>query len=203
MDREKFLIDKFKVDISKKAPYFIKLSRWKQIPYLFAEMGLKVGAEIGTEGGKYADCLLRKMPDLFLSCIDCWDSYPGYREKMVDQQAGYYHKAVERLSKHADRVNLIKGYSMDVVTTFADESLDFVYIDGNHNFQNATNDIAEWSKKVRKGGLVMGHDYTHNNVGYERTDVDYVVDAWTQAHDIKTWFVTEEGDRCPTWLWVR
>lgn len=203
MDRQQYLIDRFKVDTSKEAPYYIKLSRWKQLPYLLADMDCVVGVEVGTEGGKYAKCLLSKMPALFLSCVDCWESYSGYREKMKDQQAQYFFKAQEALNPFQDRCKMIKGYSMDVVRDIPDNSLDFVYIDGNHNFINVANDIAEWSKKVKPGGIVAGHDFTHNNVGYERTDVDFVVSAWTKAHNIKVWFVTEEGDRCPTWFWVK
>jgi SAM-dependent methyltransferase len=203
MNREEYIINRFNVDTSKPAPYYIKLSRWKELPHMLAEMKCNVGVEVGTEGGKYAECLLRKMPRLTLDCIDCWESYDGYREKMVDQQANYYLKAQEKLSPHQGRFKLIKRYSMDAVKDYDNNSVDFVYIDGNHNFVNVANDIAEWSKKVKPGGIILGHDFTHNNVGYERTDVDYVVRAWTQAHDIKTWFVTEEGDRCPTWMWIK
>lgn len=201
MDREQFLIDRFKIDTSKKAPYFIKLSRWKQLPYLMAEMGLLIGAEIGVEQGRFSDCLLRKIPGLKLYCIDCWEAYSEYREEMQPKIDGYYQKTIERLQ--GKNCEIIKKYSTDAVKDFEDESLDFVYLDGNHEFQQVTNDIAEWSKKVKKGGLVMGHDYTHNNVGYERTDVDFVVNGWTKAHDIKTWFVSDEGDRCPSWWWVK
>lgn len=48
---------------------------------------------------------------------------------------------------------------MDVVKQFKDESLDFVYIDGNHSFQHVVNDLCEWEKKVKVGGIVAGHDY--------------------------------------------
>jgi predicted O-methyltransferase YrrM len=198
LDREKFLLDKFKC--KGESPHFIKVSRWKALPCLMAEMGLKVGVEIGTEQGRFADCLLRKIPDLDLTVVDCWEPYEGYRENMGDHITEYEKRARERLE---GRCKIIKAYSMDAVREFEDESLDFVYIDGNHNFINCANDISEWSKKVKVGGLIMGHDYTHNNVGYERTDVDYVVDAWTKAHDIKTWFVTSEGDRCPSYFWVQ
>ncbi len=48
---------------------------------------------------------------------------------------------------------------MDALADFEDESLDFVYIDGNHAAPWVDDDIREWSKKVRKGGVVSGHDY--------------------------------------------
>ena len=203
MDREQYLIDKFNIDTTQPAPYFIKLSRWKELPYMLADMECFGGIEIGTEGGKFAQCLLRKIPNLDLDCIDCWEGYPGYREKMADKQARYYELAKERLAPYEGRFSLIKKYSMDAVKDYKDNSVDFVYIDGNHNFINVANDISEWSKKVKPGGIIMGHDFTHNDVGYERTDVDYVVKAWTEAHGIKIWFVTEEGDRCPTWIWIK
>jgi hypothetical protein len=198
LDREKFLLEHFKC--TGESPHFVKLSRWKQLPYLMDEMGCKVGVEIGTEKGQFADTLLRKIPGLDLTCIDCWEPYEGYREKMGDRITRYEQNARERLG---DRCKIVKAYSLDAAKDVPDESLDFVYIDGNHNFVNCAMDIDAWARKVKKGGLVMGHDYTHNDVGYERTDVDYVVDAWTKAHNIKTWFVTEEGDRCPTWFWVK
>lgn len=200
MDRNKFLVEKFKIDLKKEAPYFVKLSRWKQLPYLIADMNLKVGAEIGVEQGKYADCLLRKIPNLKLYAIDCWEAYPEYREKMQDKIDGYYQKTQDLIGHKCE---IVKKYSMDAVQDFEDESLDFVYIDSNHNFQSCANDIVEWSKKVKKGGLVSGHDFCMNNVGYERTDVEVVVRAWAKANDIKIWFVTKEGDRCPSWFWIK
>jgi predicted O-methyltransferase YrrM len=48
---------------------------------------------------------------------------------------------------------------MEAVKDFKDESLDFVFIDGNHQYSYVLEDITEWSKKVRSGGIVSGHDY--------------------------------------------
>lgn len=203
MNREQYLIWRFGIDTSKKAPYFVKLSRWKELPYLLADMECVEGVEVGTEGGKFAECLLRKIPQLKLHCVDCWEGYEGYRANMQSQQAEYYQKAIQRLAPYSDRCVLIKKYSMDALSSFEDESLDFVYIDGNHDFVNVTKDIDGWTKKVKKGGIIAGHDFTRNDVGYEKTQVKDVVQAWTYANGIKTWFVTKEGDRSPSWFWVK
>lgn len=90
---------------------------------------------------------------------------------------------------------------MDAVQEFDNESLDFVYIDANHEFQAVTNDIAEWSKKVRVGGIVSGHDFTR----YKRKPVCHVksvVSGWAYSHHIKPWFVAK-GQRGPSWFWVK
>lgn len=203
MDRQKFLIEKFSIDTTRKPPYTIKSSRWKQLPYILKEMDIRIGAEVGVEQGRYSECLLRKIPELKLFCIDCWETYKGYREEKAHKYPGYYKKALEKLGPYGERAVMIKKYSMEAVKEFEDESLDFVYIDANHDFQNATNDIAEWSKKVKKGGIIAGHDFWRGDVKYERIDVKDVVQAWTYANGIKVWFITQEGDRCPSWFWIK
>ena len=92
---------------------------------------------------------------------------------------------------------------MDALKFFEDDSLDFVFIDGNHEFQQATNDIAEWSKKVRKGGIVSGHDFIRmKGLIHEQIHTKDVVQGWAYAKHIKPWFIFV-GDRCPSWFWIK
>jgi predicted O-methyltransferase YrrM len=198
MNRQQHIIDKFGVATSAPPPYHIAITG-RQIPYLFLEMELKVGVEIGVERGKNAQGLLSKIPDLTLYCVDAWEYLGGYRESKVQKHAGYYDEAVYRLSPFGDRAKIIRKFSMDAVKDFEDDSLDFVWIDSNHEFQSVTNDIAEWSRKVRLGGIVAGHDFFRQDLGYEVVEVEDVVRAWTAAKGIDVWFVTQD----PSWLWVK
>ena len=47
---------------------------------------------------------------------------------------------------------------------FADNSLDFVYIDGNHKYEYVLQDLNLWYPKVKQGGYLMGDDY----LGYDK-----------------------------------
>ena len=38
------------------------------------------------------------------------------------------------------------------------ESLDFIFVDAAHTYDAVVEDIKLWEPKVRKGGLVSGHD---------------------------------------------
>lgn len=203
MDRQQFIIDKFGVDLSKKLPYHIDMCRWREFPLLLKELGVKVGAEIGVEQGLFSAGLLRRIPDLKLYCVDCWDCYEGYREGYDRKAERYYERAIEKLTPFGDRAVIVKKYSMDAVKDFEDESLDFIYIDANHDFQSATNDIAEWSKKVKIGGIVSGHDFKRAVLQHERIDVKDVVQAWAYSHSIRPWYVLDRGDRSPSWMWVK
>jgi predicted O-methyltransferase YrrM len=87
---------------------------------------------------------------------------------------------------------------MDAISDFEDSSLDFVYIDANHTYEAATEDIREWSKKVRPGGIVAGHDYV-NTEGY---GVIQAIHEHIQEKGIKTLFITSK-DRSPSWFYIK
>lgn len=201
MNTEQFIIDRYKIDTTQPAPYFITMSRWKTMPYLFAELGFKFGAEIGVERGKYADCLLRKIPGLTLYGIDPWEEGPGYREGMRQKIDAYYNETLELLK--GKNCEIIRKYSVDAAKEFADESLDFVFIDGNHDLPNVIADINAWTPKVRKGGIVSGHDYENEICKHERIDVKTAVDAWVKTYGIKTWFVTSHREYRKVWFWIK
>lgn len=56
-------------------------------------------------------------------------------------------------------VNIIQGYSLDVVNKYNDESIDFCYIDGSHEYDDVKKDILSYLPKIKKGGIIAGHDY--------------------------------------------
>jgi predicted O-methyltransferase YrrM len=50
--------------------------------------------------------------------------------------------------------------SVEAAATYADRSLDFVFIDGLHDYRSIARDLDAWTPKVRKGGVLAGHDFT-------------------------------------------
>jgi predicted O-methyltransferase YrrM len=53
------------------------------------------------------------------------------------------------------------GCSWDVATRYPDESIDFVFLDASHAYESISRDIDAWRPKVKRGGLLAGHDYVH------------------------------------------
>ena len=171
----------------------------EELAEYFARLGLKKGAEIGVERGVYTEVLCQA--GLKAYAVDAWTAYKGYRDHVSQSKLDkFYENTKKRLAKYDCEV--IKGFSMDIVKKFENESLDWVYIDGNHEFQNVTNDIAEWSKKVKKGGIVAGHDFKRfgGKYGLNSCHVKDVVLAWCKAHNIEL-KTTNEGN--PSWWYVK
>lgn len=182
------------------------------LPQLFKDMGFKVGAEIGVDRGIYIEKLLKA--GLKIYGIDPWLYYEDYPHPQGQKRLDFLYKHTQRVVAPYD-CELIRKTSMEAVKDFEDNSLDFVYIDGHHGFKYIAEDLWEWTKKVKKGGIIAGHDYAKNKHNKIRDpfvlDVAPVIDAWIKARGIKNWYLlgedkAPEGDKRDTfrsWLWIK
>lgn len=181
------------------------------LPALLNELGFKTGAEIGVFSGLYSQTICAGIPGVKLYSIDSWQTYAPYyrdiqRQEKLDEAK---QNAYRRLKPF--NVTIIEKFSEDAIKDFEDDSLDFVYIDGNHELPYVLWDIIWWSKKVRSGGIVAGHDYYETVTKDSRCHVIPAVMAYTRAYKIVPWFVIgtkamEPGvirDSKRSWMWVK
>jgi predicted O-methyltransferase YrrM len=175
-------------------PYSLKHGGRDKLVEVFKAFGYTEGAEIGTKKGAYSLTLCQSVPNLHLHCVDPWDGKLPYGGHQFTHDR-YERTARKTLAPH--NVTIHKMTSMDALPLFKDGSLDFVYIDANHDFDHVCSDLIFWSKKVRSGGIVSGHDY----FSHRRGGVVKAVDAYTHCHKIDPWFVTEEV--YPSYFWVK
>lgn len=127
---------------------------------ILPELGFKTGVEVGVFRGIYSELLCKANPQMKFYGVDPWESYViNKNDGPVSQELCdfNYKRTCQRMARY--NYEAIRKSSMEAVKDFEDESLDFVYIDGNHEYSHVMNDVTEWSKKVRKGGMVSGHDY--------------------------------------------
>jgi hypothetical protein len=123
-----------------------------------------VAVEVGVQGGGFAAFMLKKTNPKQLFLIDCWKQqdpnvYDDPEANVSnDLQEQLYQETKRRFAKDS-RVVIMREFSDQAVNKFEDESLDWVYIDANHSYEAAKEDIALWWPKVKKGGILSGHDY--------------------------------------------
>jgi hypothetical protein len=118
------------------------------------------GAEIGVRNADTSQHLLQVFPELHLYLVD---HYPVYEDGpckiTAEMQAEWYAVALERLRPFEDRTCWMLEPSLDAAPALPDAYLDFVFIDAQHTYPSPLNDMRAWWPKVRKGGLMTGHDY--------------------------------------------
>ncbi|MBF8249506.1 MAG: putative N-acetylglucosaminyltransferase [Candidatus Levybacteria bacterium] len=206
IDTLKYILDGYRMKKKPKIKFYC--SRVGTLPKLFKKLGFKVGVEVGVGKGYFSKAICLQCPNIKLYSVDAWalwdDASHGKIQKMFDE---IYAKAVNRLSGLPNN-KIIRGWSMDVVKQFANNSLDFVYIDAIHDYKNTYQNINRWSKKVRKGGVICGNDYASpkemkslgdfNNVNY---GIKRAVNDWVRKNKIKPLFILTKG--VPNWMYVK
>jgi hypothetical protein len=176
------------------------------LPEFFIQMGYKVGAEIGVYKGGYTEQLCKV--GLKIYAIDPW--LPNTDNRGKERQDSLHESTIERLKPYDCAV--LRRTSEYSLQFFTNNSLDFVYIDGDHTFKSIAHDIYEWEKRVRPGGIISGHDYFNSipGDGTANVHVKSIVDAYVEAFAIKNWYIfgklnnpISPDDNFYSWMWVK
>lgn len=157
---------------------------------MLAERQVKYGVEVGTDHGQYAQQLCEGIPGLKLCCVDPWTAYTEGNEVHTQEEMNKMYEDVKnRLSPYGCIIE--RSTSMEVANRVTDNTLDFVFIDGNHSYKYVKEDIREWTKKVKPGGIVAGHDYKvdpENDYG-----VIEAVNEYVEENNISPLFILHKG----------
>uniref|UniRef100_A0A6M3IQB5 Putative methyltransferase n=1 Tax=viral metagenome TaxID=1070528 RepID=A0A6M3IQB5_9ZZZZ len=193
-------------------PFEIKDCSRDELPEFFKQMGYEVGAEIGAYKGAFTEKFCKEGFRMF--AIDPWVSYDGAgRTQQRQERQDFLYEHTKRTLAPYD-CTIIRKTSMDALSDFKDGSLDFVYIDGDHEFSHIAADLVEWSKKVKPGGIVSGHDYFCTDPGARNLvcHIKPVVDAYTKVFGIHNFYtfgrskpLNEEAkdDRYLSFFWIK
>ncbi len=140
------------------------------IPGIINDRGYKKGAELGVAFGGHAEQILKNTKVEKLYGVDLYQNYGNttdaffwngvsYQQKNYDD---LYQFTLNRMSQFGNRFNLIRKSTTDA-SSDVQEELDFVFIDALHTDEGVTSDLNHWFPKIRKGGMISGHDYNHSN----------------------------------------
>ena len=105
--------------------------------------------ELGVARGAFAGQLVATNSAMRYLGIDRWSDHHNEDEKQL---------AISRLKNSSSR--LIHSTFEDAAATVPDESCDVVYVDGYaHTGQENGKTLEIWWGKVKRGGMLAGHDY--------------------------------------------
>jgi predicted O-methyltransferase YrrM len=112
--------------------------------------------EIGSFSGKSSELFALHCKQLM--CVDVWQEY----WELDGVTLSNAELVFDEMLKNYDNIHKLKMNSVAGSMEFDNESLDLVYIDAAHDYENTMNDIRSWFPKVKKGGIVAGHDYRYD-----------------------------------------
>ena len=217
MTTYEYFIDKYKIEVGNQYIVNVPNMGRDDLAGDFGALGFKLGVEVGVARGDYSVVLCGKNPKLHLFGVDPW-LLTAYEPEINPADAGnlesqpqfddLYEACKNKVAPF--NVTLLKKFSADALSDFTNNSLDFVYIDANHDFPNFIFDLHYWMKKVKIGGVVSGHDYAlfsyrkHNHV-------KRALDAYARSYRMNPLFIAgseevrpgEIRDRFRSWFWIK
>lgn len=155
-----------------------------------------VGAELGVCRGTNAVQLLFRTEPVVLHLVDIWTPFDKPQpHDCVDQWYGDHEEYVQKLFQKQTASGLVKihrTYTVSWLESIEDQSLDWVFLDSNHRYQCISRELEFCVKKVKKGGLIMGHDYCTVPICWG-SSVIRAVQERIQTGEIKMKAITKEN----------
>lgn len=142
--------------------------------------------ELGTYTGRSALAMLPHIRRVNgrLYCVDWFKGNPGvggmFAESFKEQSILDVFLSNISAAGFKEYVNVLVGETDRIAKIIADETADFIFIDADHRYTHIKSDIINWYPKLKKGGLLCGHDFEKHlhECNYQRAlekcEEDYV-----------------------------
>jgi hypothetical protein len=141
---------------------------WFTYPELYSELVrslpqesvfVEIGSWKGRSSAFFAVEAINSKKNIKFYAIDTWR---GSEEHTADEHIindTLYDLFLKNISPVSHFITPIRKPSVEAAGQFQDESVDAVFIDGDHSYEGVKQDIAAWIGKVKSGGVICGHDY--------------------------------------------
>ncbi len=143
----------------------------EKLSQIIGEIKIK-GIEIGVLEGDTTKHLLLHIPHLIMYVIDP-------TPKRVE--------LIQNTNEYGERIKIIELKSDEAVRIFDKESVDFVWVDGDHEYEQVKRDIVNYRPFVKPGGFIGGHDYGSTSYPGVQKAVDEVFKEVNLFEDYVWW----------------
>lgn len=157
--------------------------------------------EIGSFLGKSSCYLGQKIKDsgkkIKLFCVDTFtglendEAYKATFDKYGNDYSKVFLDNVKKCDL-SDVIIPIQTTSAQASQLFQDQSIKFIYIDANHNYDFIKADIENWYPKLKEDGIIGGHDYADYAIGVKRAVDEYFGDKTVKPIEGTTWVIYPE-----------
>ena len=140
---------------------------WFNYPELYKKMVEKfpsgskfveIGSWKGMSSAYMAVEIANSGKNIDFYCVDTWEGSVEHEQYGIDTST-LYDTFLDNMSPLQKYYKAIRAKSLQAVKQFEDKSLDFIFIDASHEYQDVKEDIIAWIPKLKEGGVISGHDY--------------------------------------------
>jgi SAM-dependent methyltransferase len=120
---------------------------------------VEVGSWKGRSAAFMAVEIINSNKNIKFDCVDTWKGSIEHTTYDVTTEEKLYDVFLSNIEPVKHTINPIRMTSIDASKLYEDDSLDFVFIDASHEYEDVKADILAWLPKVKIGGILAGHDY--------------------------------------------
>lgn len=150
-----------------------------------------IAIEIGVLRGVNSEQILKNLNIKRLYLIDPWISYSDYKksepERTQEALNEDFIRCKKKLLKYKNKITYIREFSENAIKSVP--IIDFIYIDGNHEYEYVKKDLELYWERVKKGGIISGHDI-------QASAVSTALLEFARKNNLKVNF----GDRRDWWI---
>ena len=141
-----------------------------------------LGVEVGVRAGVNALTMLQSMQIGQLYLVDHYQPHTEHSGNVItkEQQDQFFNSLIAKIQPFLDKTTVILLDSVEASKKFQDNYFDFVYLDGGHSYEQVQNDMKAWFPKVKKSGILCGHDYNNKCT----PDVTRAVKDYAKANNL-------------------
>jgi hypothetical protein len=146
--------------------------------------------EVGSWKGRSAAFMCVEIANsgknIRFDCVDTWKGSSVEQEHQTDPSVindTLYEDFLNYMAPARGLFTPVRAASVMASSAYEDKSLDFVFIDAGHTYDDVHADITAWLPKVKQGGILAGHDYS-NSEGVRQAVHELLTDI---ATDRSSW----------------
>jgi|GEM_PF-1789190 len=174
-----------------------------QFGKLFSKMQFKGnGAEIGVQRGDFSAVIRDTWNAGKIHLIDRWsfvEDYIDVARLSYREQLNNYLYVVNRFAEDFS-INIYRMDSTEAALHFPDHFFDWIYIDADHTYEGCKRDLNTWHPKLKKGGILCGHDFLDGDIPAGIFGVKTAVEEFIKDKNVRL-FITQE-EEWKSWYFV-
>jgi SAM-dependent methyltransferase len=120
---------------------------------------VEVGSWKGRSAAFMAVEIINSNKNIKFDCVDTWKGSIEHTTYDVITEEKLYDVFLSNIKPVNHFINPVRMTSIKASKLYEDNSLDFVFIDASHEYEDVKEDILAWLPKVKIGGILAGHDY--------------------------------------------
>lgn len=159
--------------------FYKSIHGWFTFPELYSQISnhypdgshfVEIGVWKGQSAAYMAVELINKNKQIKFDCVDTWNGSEehldatdavSFEPNLLKDKDWLYNHFLENITPVNHIITPIRKPSLEAATLYGDNSLDFIFIDASHDYENVLADIKAWYPKTKHTtGVISGHDYS-------------------------------------------